>query len=315
MKKLLFIGLSLVLIACSQKVSKNDLQGIWWNTAETGDFEIIFKGDSIAINNGVGITLYGKFKLEKDSILLTINNKTHKEYLSYQHGDSLLLFNKSRYFKSPLSAVEVDQTFHFIDLKSKKTIHFDTIKYNTKFIELSKSDEKTTQLILNNKKADISFIPGFLLSCKIPYHYKKPVILLGKGVTLKELTQLYSTFHSVNFPLISVISKYEFKSRKFHYYDIRIELFKEQLLKNGSLPREFNIARTDYINEFKPEILVIKSKDDFAKLDTLKTNLNYLISIDLNLPIEDYLHLNQKINSLRKKQKINIRTELIELKN
>ncbi|CAL2076072.1 hypothetical protein [Tenacibaculum sp. 190524A05c] len=312
-KRLNLFLLVIILSSCSNSVSKKDLQGTWWNTAETGDFEIIFKGDSIAINNGFGITLYGTFNLEKDSISITVNNKTHKEYLKYKPGDSLLIFNNSRYFKSPLSAIEVDKTFHFIDIKSKKTIHFDTIKNSTNFIKLSKSNLKTTQLILNDKKADISMIPGFLLSCKIPNKYKKPFILLGKGITLKELTRLYSNFDSVNFPLISVLSKYEFKSRKLHYYDIRIELFKEQLLKNAPPPRELNVTRTDYIKKFKPENVVIKSKEDFAKLDTLKTDLNYLISIDLDLPIEEYLHLNQKINTLRKKEKFNIRTELILL--
>ncbi len=117
----------------------------------------------------------------------------------------------------------------------------------------------------------------------------------------------------MNHNVITLVTQYDFQNRLFHYYDIRIELFKEQLLKNGPPPRESDITRTDYINEFKPEIVVIKSKDHFAKLDTLKTDLNYLISIDLDLSIEEYLHLNQKINSLRKKQKINIRTELINL--
>ena len=182
---------------------------------------------------------------------------------------------------------------HFIDLKSKKTIQLDSLNNTTNFIELSKLDEKTTQLTLNNKKADISFIPSFLLSCKIPNQYKKPFILLGKGITLKELTQLYSTFHSVNFPLISVISKYDFKSRSFHYYDIRIELFTEELLKNGPPPREFDISRKDYLAKYNPEIITIKSKQGFTKLNSIKPNSHYLVSINLDLPIEDFLNLNQ----------------------
>ncbi|AUC14684.1 hypothetical protein BTO06_05805 [Tenacibaculum sp. SZ-18] len=317
MKQIIVVILSLSILSCSQKVSEKDLEGVWRNYENSSDYQIKFIKDSIIINNSLGFSSYGKFKLKEDSISIIINNEIYEEYLKYNTKDSSLLLNNYTYFKLSYNVNEVYEKIDFINIKSKKLVHSDSIDhYSSISFKLFKNEENELKVILNDKITTIEDIPLFLNSTTCsggkPVHYR-PYLILGQNLTTKDLSKIFPYLDAMNHNVITLVTQYDFQNRLFHFYDIRIELFKEQLLKNGPPPRESDITRTDYINEFKPEIVVIKSKDHFAKLDTLKTDLNYLISIDLDLSIEDYLHLNQKINSTRKKQKINIRTELIHL--
>ncbi|MFY7672479.1 hypothetical protein ACOSP6_15465 [Tenacibaculum sp. MEBiC06402] len=314
MKKLLFLLSTIILLSCSQKVSKEDLEGVWWNLEKTGDFEIILKRDSISINNGIGITLNGTFKLEKDSILLSINNKSHKEYFKYEPKDSTLTFNKSKYFKSPLSVVGIDKNFNFINIQSRSTIHSDSLNINSSIFKAIRNEKNELQVVLNGKTATIEDIPLFLNSTTCsggkPVHYR-PYLILGQNLTTKDLSKIFPYLDAMNHYVITLVTQYDFPNRLFHFYDIRIELFKEQLVKNGPPPRESDISRKDYLAKYNPEIITIKSKQDFKKLNAVKPNSHYLVSIDLDLPIENYLHLTQKLNSIRKNKKTRIRTELI----
>ena len=320
MKQIIVVILSLSILSCSQKVSKKDLEGVWWFYDGTGDGELTFKNDSITIDNGYGLPNKARYKLKKDSILLFFEGNTKTDFLKYNYKDSILSYKNARYYKrfnGEDSSGMVHKKFDLINIKSTKTIHSDSLNLSQSSIfGAFKNKKNELKLILNDATTSVENLSSFLLvtNCFGSNHiYHPPYLLLGEKINLEDLKEIYIYSNVVNYNSIHILTNYDFQNRLFHFYDIRIELFKEQLLKNGLPPREFDIARTDYITEFKPEIVVLKSKDDFGKLDILKTNLNYLISIDLNLPIEDYLHLNQKINSLRKKQKINIRTELINL--
>lgn len=312
MKKLpLLITCLAIIISCNNQISKKDLEGVWWNLDKVGDFEIIFK-------NGFGMPYTGKYTLKKDSISIIIDNITTTDYIKFNQKDSSLTLKNEQYYKvfeCTDSLKIVNQDFNFINIKSNKTIHLDSLnKSDFSIFKAFKNKKEELKVVLNDKIATIHDVPAFLTpSCtngKPVYH--KPYLLLGKNLIIKNLNEIYLNLQVINHYSIRIITYYDFPNRLFHYYDIKIDLFKEELLKHGPPPTSHNMYRTYYISKFNPKFLKIKSKKDFEKLNSIKPNTNYLISIHLDLPIKDYLNLNQKLNSIRRNKKIRIRTELID---
>ncbi len=117
MKQIIVVILSLSILSCSQKVSEKDLEGVWRNYENSSDYQIKFIKDSIIINNSLGFSSYGKFKLKEDSISIIINNEIHEEYLKYNTKDSSLLLNNYTYFKLSYKVNEVYEKIDFINIK------------------------------------------------------------------------------------------------------------------------------------------------------------------------------------------------------
>ncbi len=320
MKQIIVVILSLFILSCSQKVSKKDLEGVWWFYDGTGDGELTFKNDSITIDNGYGLPNKARYKLKKDSILISFEGNTKTDFLKYSYTDSILSYKNAKYYKrfnAADSSGIVHKKFDLIDIQSKTTLHSDSLNTISSIFRAFKNKRDELKLVLNDKTTTVEDLSSFLLvtNCFGDNHINHPpYLLLGEKINLEDLKEIYIYSNVVNYDSIHILTHYDFLNRLFHSYKVNIEIFREETLELVPHTKK-DIYRKDYINKFKPENIVIKSKEDFVKLDTLKTHLNYLISIDVDLPIEEYLHLNQKINTLRKKEKFNIRTELIELKN
>lgn len=320
-KRLHLFLLVIILSSCSNTVSKKDLEGVWWFYDGSGDWELSFTNDSIIIDNGYGLPNKASYRLKKDSILISFKGNTKSDYLKYNSKDSLLSYKHAKYYKrfnATDSSGRVHKEFDLINIKSTKTMHSDSLNLShSSIFRAFKNGRNELKLVLNDATTSVEDLSSFLLVTNCfggEQIHHPPYLLLGKKTSLRDLKEIYIYSNVVNYDSIHILTYYDFLNRLFHSYEVNIEIFREQTLE--LVPHiKIDIYRKDYINKFKPENVVIKSKENFVKLDTLKTDLNYLISIDLDLPIKDYLHLNQKINSLRKKNKINIRTELIETKN
>ena len=320
MKKLLFLLFAIILISCSQKVSEKDLEGVWWFFDGTGDGELSFKNDSITIDNGYGLPYTGSYELKKDSIIIYFEGNVKVDYLKYNSKDSLLIYKNAKYYKrfSSLDSSErVHTKFDLINIKSKTTIHSDSLNINSSIFLAFKNKSDELKLILNGKVTTTEDLPAFLIVRNCfggnSTNYYEPYLILGKAITVLDLSKIYVYLSVINLRKIKVFSHYDFPNRLFHYYNIRVDLFKEKLLKNGPPPAPHDISRKDYLAKFNPDIITMKSKQDFKKLNSIKPNSHYLVSINLDLSIEDYLHLTQELQSFRENGKTKIRTELINL--
>ncbi|CAL2055097.1 hypothetical protein [Tenacibaculum sp. 190524A05c] len=318
-KRLHLFLLVIILSSCSNTVSKKDLEGVWWFYDGSGDGELIFENDSVTVDNGYGLPNKARYKLKKDSIPISFEGNTKTDFLKYNYKDSILSYKNAKYYKRYKTADSlgiVHKKFGLINIKSTKTMHSDSLNLShSSIFRAFKNGRNELKLVLNDATTSVEDLSSFLLVTNCfgsEQIHHPPYLLLGKKTSLRDLKEIYIYSNVVNYDSIHILTHYDFLNRLFHSYKVNIEIFREETLELVPHTKK-DIYRKDYINKFNPENVVIKSKEDFTKLDILKTNLNYLISIDLDLPVEDYLHLNQKINTLRKKEKFNIRTELILL--
>ncbi|CAL2083307.1 hypothetical protein [Tenacibaculum sp. 190524A05c] len=318
-KRLHLFILVIILSSCSNTVSKKDLEGVWWFYDGSGDGELIFENDSVTVDNGYGLPNKARYKLKKDSILISFEGNTKTDFLKYNYKDSILFYKNAKYYKRYKTADSlgiVHKKFDLINIQSKTILHSDSLNKSSSIFRAFKNGRNELKLVLNDTTTSVEDLSSFLLVTNCfggEQIHHPPYLLLGKKTSLRDLKEIYIYSNVVNYDSIHILTYYDFLNRLFHSYKVNIEIFREETLELVPHTKK-DIYRKDYIKKFKPENIVIKSKEDFVKLDTLKTHLNYLISIDIDLPIEEYLHLNQKINTLRKKEKFNIRTELIEMK-
>ncbi len=315
MKKLLLFSIVLILFNCSKKIDAKDLQGVWWSSGnnESKGFypELVFDNDSIVIINNFGMPHFGKYLLKYDSIFMKIDNASLGLNINYKKQDSTLNINGENYWKRYNTLQKKQKKIHLINLKSKNEIHIDSL--NGSILKAIKNNKGELKVILNDKTTNINEIPNFMIRCTDgKNYYLKPNIIIGSGINLTDLKKIYIELFNVNYTIIRLLTYENFQSQSFYYYNKKIAFFRDEISINIP-PSEFDLYKKEFIQKFNPKLLSIKSKSDFKKLKEIIPNTRYLISIDINLPIKDYLHLTQELNSIKKVKKVKIRTEIIKL--
>ncbi len=316
-KTLSILSLTLLLCNCSKAIDSKILLGTWWISTGNGNSELSFNKDSIFIENGYGFLCSGKYYVKSDSVFMNIGNTISKVKIKYNKKDSLLTFNDSKYWKRYDSVnTRTTKKFNFINVKSKDTIRLNDFRGINYFIKIIKNENDRLKVVLNDRITGIDEIPSFLVNCNNgeQNYYPKINFFISKNVSLLNLKEIYPILHAYNHKSVRLISYYDFSHRTFHYYKPDIHVFREDLSKMQPPPpppASDDFYRKDFIKKFNPKLLSIKSKKDFNKLEKIIPNTQYLISIDINTPIKDYLYLIQKLNSIKKAKKVKIRTEII----
>ena len=125
------------------------------------------------------------------------------------------------------------------------------------------------------------------------------MIFIGEGINLKDLQRIYFRLASIRQLRIWLGTKKEGFSDT-HILNDKIEIWWDDLenhLANSKIrqplppppPIEFT-SKEDYLKNGGKEVLILDRKD-FQKIDELTETERYVISINLNLPIEDYFEL------------------------
>ncbi|TCI94892.1 hypothetical protein [Tenacibaculum sp. M341] len=317
MKKLLFLTLTCVLFySCSKNIDAKTLEGTWWLSIGNGDYELSFKKDSIYIDNGYGLPYSGKYYIRKDSIFMNIENTFTKAKILYNKKDSLLIFNNSKYWKRYDTVNRmITKKFDFINIETKNIIDLNNFKSINYLLKVIKNYNNELKVILNDKITDTEQIPYFLASACNDGENSKSIIdvFVGKNVSLSDLKEIYIFFYTSNYKSVRLVTNYNFETRSFYFTNENITLFLDDIsMFPPPPPHHGNLYRKYFIKKFNPVTIEISSANDFDKLSKIVSDRVYLISIDVNLPMKDYLHLTQVINNIRKNKKVKIHTEILE---
>ena len=322
MKKLLYLYLVFSFISCSKTIKKEDLQGVWiYDYKEYSNsffYKVNFKNDSITLIDFFDYSFKGKYEIQGDSLRINLKNNTLKKKIDLQQNDSIVILNNSTFLRHSNIIENEYITYNLINLDSNIKISYDSLSTN----------HKTFNLIKRENKFILEDYSGFdSLNLKL---YNYPIhtpfitynILLNKKITLKDLKSTLSKINLTFKRKVNLITKIDLQKELYHIFPIIIDLWEEDMKKlqkenNGFPPRppvtEFE-NKASYIKAYHPELLQIKSMQDFEKIQYIKPNSHYLISINIELPIEEYLKLTQELNIIKKDKNTRIRTELIDFK-
>lgn len=180
------------------------------------------------------------------------------------------------------------------------------MNYNGAF-HLFKNIKNELKLKLNDRVTeDFNMIPKFSFG----YHNKNlsMVIYIGKGVELKDILKCYYQLDKVNINEVFLLTQFDIKDNNykgfqdiFHFWDFQRNFFSKEKIE---IPEPYN-TKNDYLKKHNPKIIKINSKNDFKLIEGIEEENKYLISINPNLSIEDYIILKEKLFKIDK----NIRTE------
>ena len=317
MKKLLFVSI-IIVSSCSNNINVKNLQGNWyWNYHEKDNnnlAEVIIKNDSIILIDYLNFIKKGVFTIEQDSMIIKLKNEVLRKKIKLIDSSLILNFTSFRKYDEDdhINYSEID----LIDLESERRISA---------IKLSKY-QGSFKLLKINDSIKIKFgdrycsLEEYIYS--VPVHFEKPghVVLLGNNFSLQELQDVFLEMNYNNILAIRFVTKTDFKDFYYHVFLVKTDIWqaevnqyieKKRFEKKGipNVPEYYSKQR--YIKSNNPTLIEIESEKDFIKLDKTKVNTTYLISINSTLSVKEYLLLSQKINKIRKKNKLKIRTELI----
>ncbi|MDG1396891.1 MAG: hypothetical protein P8P88_00745 [Polaribacter sp.] len=316
MKK--FILLFIIISSCSNKIDKKDLQGNWfWYYHENDNNNLIqinIKNDSIILVDYFFLPKKGVYSLKNDTIKIRLKDEILKKRISLT--DTSLILNSTSFQKSDYLSNEKYEEIGLINLKSENKINaFELSKYQGSFLLLKENDSIKIKL-WNNEVSFEEYINS------VPIHFDRIgyVALLGDNLKLRDLKIAFLQMYYYNFGSIGMVTKTNFQNYNYDVYFVRKNVWKKEVDKyskeNGLEKREIPHFTEDYSKEKfielnNPNLIEIKTKNDFAKLEETKANSTYLISINIALSVEEYLLLKQKINKIEKENNLKIRTEII----
>ncbi len=321
MKKLLFLTITCILFYnCSKNIDAKTLEGTWtYNYQENQTpffYRLIIKNDSITLVDFFNFSLKGKFKImENDSLIIKLNDDTLKMNLTFNHKDSTLNINNVEYQKENNKIISEYQTYELANIESKLKMNNDSL---SNYIE-------TFHLIEKEKDFKIENYSGFEqldeIMYSLPSHYEVHGfnLFLNDEINLKELKSIFKKINLFNMFRINLISKINIHQNNYDIYTVYSHIWEDEL---NNLEKQFNLSKPPripeyankkaFIKKFNPVTIEISSANDFDKLSEIISDRVYLVSIDVNLPMKDYLHLTQLINDIRKNKKVKIHTEILE---
>ncbi|AUC14685.1 hypothetical protein BTO06_05810 [Tenacibaculum sp. SZ-18] len=326
MKQIIVVVLSLSILSCSQKVSKKDLEGSWkfnpiYNSENGVNYpffnQIIFKGNNAKLIDYFGYSFQGTYKIKKDTICISFKDSLEYNFNFYK-CDSILEFDSNTYEKYQ-SSLKNELNYNLIDLESD-------IKMSTK--ELN-SYINTFHLLDNSFKPTYYMVDEYLPLTEILHQYLTDfdkggwnVFLSSEISNLKQLKSFFIDMAKHNALKVNFITKVDISKKTYDIYTCYADVWNEEIppiQKEEKINPPPSLIQYEnkkaYIKYFKPKLLQLKSERDFEKLDNIEINSNYLISINIDIPIKKYFKLIHKINNIRTNKNIKIRTELIEIKN
>ena len=314
MKKLFFLIALTTIFSCKEKFNPKEFKGTWiplYNDSTHAYLPLItFKNDSVFLEDIYTYTITGNYLINKNSIKFYLKNDTLDYNFNFNRKDSILKINDKNYtFYEGFSYDTNLKTYELIGINRKKNISADSLSNFEVGFHLLKNKNDSTILKLNDRfTSDFDLIPRFIFGI---HHrlFNKTVIYIGKRITLKDIIKVYQKLYSVNQRGVFLVTSFNLRENSYSGFLDHFDFWEEQENKfmNERVERPLipNNNREIYILKHTPKIIKINSKNDFEKFDEMKKENNYLISINPNMNIEDYINLKEKIFKVDK----NIRTE------
>lgn len=320
MKKLILFLSICFLISCQDKFNPNKLRGSWISLDSEESFNYIlptftFKNDSVYIIDVYGYATKVKFKFFNNKMSFISKDDTLEYNFEYRSNDSTLIIDNNEYINYPGFVILKNDfiNYELLDLKTEKNITSDSLSKFDNGFHLFKDINDSLRLKLNDRiLSDFESIPSFVIG----HHQTKSfgsVIYTDKKIKLKDLIKCYTKLWQVNQKSNLLITGYDIKTNLYSGFKDRIEFWQEQTnlyFKEKNKPiNPKALSRSQYIKKYTPKTIKINSDIDFNKLNTINKENNYLIQINIDIPLETYIYLKEKISNIKKKESIRIKTE------
>lgn len=319
MKKIVFLGLSILFFSCQKSFHPEKYQGCWAAAGDDLHFlplpTINFKNDSIFFTDTFTHVSAGNFSIKGNKIKISTHNETFEKEFRFHEKDSSIQYGRNIYYLKPHWKPNYLGKYELLNINTSNRISFDSLsKYDTGF-HLIQDYDNTVKVKLNEKLSGLEDIIPFTFRTSFK-NYKGNVIYLGKGITLKDLVDCYLELTKINQLKVILVTNFDLNSNEYNILPERINIWNHQVynhFKNEPIFNGFSgNIRSEYIRYHSPLIISINSKEDFGKINQLKSEHNYIISTNKLLSLKDYFELKDLILDIKKEKGIQIRTEIID---
>jgi hypothetical protein len=291
-------------LACQNDLSKEEISGVWElyyspiSQPKFYQFQIV--DDSIIYTDEYYIPYKTGFQLSKNKLTFKdfIKDRHHVKFLSIINDT--LLTEDSLYYVRNYNRKEI----HYYSLPKVKSKLVLDKKSNFPFLHYYSCDGKPKV-----KLGDGSYTLNDLFHFSERISRDEPfVIIVGRKIRLVEFKRLYAYLSYLGWRKTKILTNIN-KEYEYEIIEDNIEIWKDesQEILGANVPPplpptdEFP-TRLSY-NKINPENIIINTVEDIQKIETLKNNSNYLISINKDLKISEYLDLKIILNKFTSEAK------------
>ena len=307
----LILIISILLFASCKEITKDDIKGNWIVFPNGYDepiyWEINFKEDKVELIDDNLFKELGRYQVENGKIKIELDRDDLiiETKIKNLEVDTFLVFDSLTYHRNREITNSNFEEYKLIGIPTNRFLSKEKGLFH--LIHFYKSNEEI-QIRCGDKKATFEDLPLFLEG---GHSKPKVLIFIGEGINLKDLQRIYFRLASIRQLRIWLGTKREGFSDT-HILNDKIEIWWADLenhLANSKIrqplppppPIEFT-SKEDYLKNGGKEVKILDRKD-FQKIDKFTEKERYVVSINLNLPIEDYFELKKRLIEKRKLNK------------
>lgn len=314
---LIFLAIQIFATSCSQ-INTSDLQGSWsYQPARSPapEFtEFIIRNDSAELiaddlfKEMSIVSIEGNnliFKLIRDNLHLTYE-------IDNLNNDTLNIKDSIKFLRNSYLGNDNFEGYELLNISTDNLISTKANFYNT--IHFYKSEKDELRIRCGHKMAELRDIPLFLMG----HHQTKPaelLILLGKGIVLRDLKSLYFVLQQSGYLNVYLGTKRfgiadteVFRDNIEIWWDDAEEFRKSQKPMPPPFPPKPYKNKSSFLGNDGREIL-INTSENIPLIDSINDPGKYVIEINSKLSIDQYIKVKQKVNELKIKNK-KVRTSI-----
>ena len=299
-------------------ISQDDLEACWrvdydLNESQILFHEICFQHNQVNLIDSYTFKQKKNYELNAPQLLMYSGKDTFNYEITRLEKDTLEM-NGCRYYRQEIFTSNLE-SFNLIDIKTDRLLRQELVfsKTPNNVIHFYKSNENI-KIRLGYNNASFDDLPLFLENRN---HYKI-ILFLGEGITLKDLKRIYYHIASERTYKVKLILKND-GINDFHYFLDRFHFFEEEInnyfnefdIKRPPPPPpvDFMLNKEDFLQQGQE--IKINQVSDSIYLETMKKDIHYLISINSDLSIEDYIRFKTQLYQKIKANKLRI-TSIID---
>jgi len=287
----------ILLLSSCNEIENETIQGYWIAAPisyyDTNLPEIEFNNNDIVIVDNNSFRRSEKYLVENNK--LKIKSVAFDLTIPNNASDTIYL-NNIKYVKQE-SKLKLDE-YHLLGITTDQKLS----KISNQIIPLHcyRNSQGVFKTRVGDKYVDIENLKSTIT----PSHsYPEIALFIGENIELSDLKEVYYELFSLNIRKAILVVNYHFPN-EYEIFQDNIEIWWNDindyyLDKNSPpLPRVGFRTKSEVLkNDFK--IINIKSKKDIKKIEKLKIDSTYFISINENLIVSNYIELKQLISNLR----------------
>ncbi|PQJ78887.1 hypothetical protein [Polaribacter porphyrae] len=314
MKKITVLLFLISIFSCKEKFNPKEFKGTWIPLDKNSSYanlpSITFQNDTAYFEDIYSYNFSARYKIGRKSITWFLPKDTIENIFFFNKKDTTFILNDRNYiFYEGYSYGSNFIQYDLIDLDLSREISADSLLNSNKGFHIFKNKNDSLRLRINDRiTTDFKLIPRFIFGTH-HRNYDTIVIYLGKKLELKELIKAYKYLDYSNIKNSMLVTNFNIKSNtynafldKFYFWDFQRNSFFDERIE---IPNTFVNKRDKFLKKYNPKIIKINSKNDFEKINKIQKENNYLISINPDLSIKEYINLKEKLFKIDK----NIRTE------